>query len=126
MGETLSIHQLEIEELAEIKSFPDQEGDNNLRQYMIENWYFRDSFVLWGRMHETAIPLTNTTMYVEAHWSMIKKGVLKNYNRPGVDIVLFLIERKIMLKIKCEMTLLLRGREMPNFWYQFKFFLGES
>ena len=114
LGETLTIPELEQGAILEIQSFLDQAGDNELLQYMICNWYCHDSFVLGGRMNDTSIALTKTTMYVEAHWSMIKRGILQNYNRPGVDIVVFVIERKLLRKIKCDMDLLLRGREKPN------------
>ena len=69
-----SIEILERNAVVELIGFLNQPGDANLLSYMTQNWYCPDSFKLWGRMNPTFIALTKTTMYVEGHWSMFKRG----------------------------------------------------
>ena len=68
---------------------------NNLCEvwaYLWNSWYRRDRWKLWARSaYSAAIPCKRTTMMVEALWRNLKRLVLHLYNRPPVDLVVYMI-----------------------------------
>ena len=70
---------------------------NNLTEvwaYLWINWYSRDRWHLWTlSMHPTCIANHRTTMMVEALWRNLKRLVLRNFNRPRLDLPLFALVR---------------------------------
>lgn len=71
---------------------------NNLADvwaYLWNNWYARDRWSLWARSsHSTCISNHRTTMMVEALWRDLKRLVLRNFNRPRVDLALYALIRE--------------------------------
>ncbi|KAJ7810341.1 hypothetical protein B0H13DRAFT_1504446, partial [Mycena leptocephala] len=67
---------------------------NNLSQvwaYMWNRWYCSKQWPLWSRAACEAIPRLKTTMIVESMWKHIKRRDLAQFNRPRLDLVLYLI-----------------------------------
>lgn len=82
-------------------------------------WYktgMEEVYNIWGRQRIDMIPMSRTTMFAEAHWSMLKRGVLLKHNRPRIDLVVFLLDTEVIPGIKMDMDLLLKGTTKPK-WY---------
>lgn len=109
-----SVDALHRRTLQDLNLFQDVNGCIPLMDYLHEEWYNIDSFNLWGRRNYSKIPLDRTTMLVEAHWSVLKRSLLQNYNRPRVDMLVFVIEKVLLPKIELEMKQLILGTRKPH------------
>lgn len=72
-------------------------GYFRLWAYLFVNWYKADQWKLWARSTcPEEIPVLRTTMIVESHWRRIKRDFLNRFNRPRIDLVVWiLISRSI-------------------------------
>lgn len=69
----------------------------DLAEVLAKNWYSKNLFVLWGgRNLSFGIPMSKTTMTVEAHWSALKKIFLLGLNRPRSDMLVYIIDKKVV------------------------------
>jgi len=111
-----TMQKIAIEELFGLLKLP---AEKSILDYLYEHWYSGKTFFLWGRRTEGEIALSKTTMKVEAHWSMLKRLYLLPYNRPRVDLLLYVLENQIMPKFTMEYVLLKSGSKKPNWWKSF-------
>ena len=63
--------------------------------------------------------MTKTTMAEESHWSVLKRHYLRNYNRPRSELLVYLIDKKIIPKHEGKLEILLFGRSKLVWWYRF-------
>src|ERR1700684_1581044 len=60
--------------------------------YRWVNWYQPSQWVLWARStNATEIPVLKTTMIVESHWRKLKHDYLHKFNRPRIDLVVWVL-----------------------------------
>ncbi|OXV06127.1 hypothetical protein Egran_06105 [Elaphomyces granulatus] len=60
--------------------------------YLWVNWYSPKEWALWARStNEKEIPILKTTMIVESHWRKIKHDYLHRFNRPRLDLVVWVL-----------------------------------
>ena len=93
---------------------------NALLLYSINNWYQDENFRSWGRLNnEHAMAKSKTRMTVESHWSLLKRHQLRNFNRPRSDLLIYLMEGKVLPKYEENFSLLISGRSKPVWWCRF-------
>lgn len=69
--------------------------------YMWKEWYCAERWVLWMRAGcENKISVLKTTMIVESHWKVLKRDFLYKFFRPQLDLVVFIITKKVFITIK--------------------------
>lgn len=62
--------------------------------YLWSNWYRPQTWKLWARAaNDTEIPVLRTTMIAESHWRVIKHDFLHRFNRPRIDMVIWVLDR---------------------------------
>ncbi len=60
--------------------------------YLFVNWYKPGQWELWARAaNDKEIPVLKTTMIVESHWRKIKHDYLHRFNRPRIDLVIWIL-----------------------------------
>ena len=60
--------------------------------YLYVNWYKPGQWGLWARSScPREIPVLRTTMIVESHWRRIKRDFLSRFNRPRIDLVVWIL-----------------------------------
>ncbi|KAI0993378.1 hypothetical protein K3495_g14806, partial [Podosphaera aphanis] len=60
--------------------------------HLFVNWYRSDQWKLWARSYyPEEIPVLKTTMIVESHWRSIKHDFLHRFNRPRIDMVIWIL-----------------------------------
>jgi len=69
--------------------------------YMWINWYQPDKWALWARSaNDKEIPVLKTTMIVESHWRRLKHDYLHRFNRPRIDLLVWvLLSRSIPVSL---------------------------
>ncbi|KAI0799759.1 hypothetical protein BC629DRAFT_1611780 [Irpex lacteus] len=89
-GRPRSSHDIRRDAVAEIYWHCHRNNLTEVWAYLWNNWYARDRWSLWARSsHPTCISNHRTTMMVEALWRNLKRLVLRNFNRPRLDLALF-------------------------------------
>ena len=65
--------------------------------YFFVNWYKPGQWELWARSaNATEIPVLKTTMIVESHWRKVKHDYLHRFNRPRIDLVLWVLTSRVV------------------------------
>ena len=60
--------------------------------YLFVNWYRSEQWILWARSsNPEEIPILKTTMIVESHWRRLKHDFLHRFNRPRIDLVVWIL-----------------------------------
>ncbi|KAJ5582182.1 ATP-dependent DNA helicase PIF1 [Penicillium sp. DV-2018c] len=60
--------------------------------YLWRNWYAKGQWELWARAaSHREVPVVKTTMMVESHWRTLKHDYLHRFNRPRVDLVVWIL-----------------------------------
>lgn len=103
----------------ELDTFLSGIHETAVKQYLLKNWYDDNMFYCWGRRRASLIPLSKTTMMCEAHWSVLKRLYLLPYNRPRADLVLHVIDTKVMPKFTSDYQLMMSERKKPSWWRTF-------
>ena len=77
--------------------------------YLWVNWYQPEQWRLWARsVNEKEIPVLKTTMIVESHWRRIKHDYLHRFNRPRVDLVVWVLLSRLIPNALARMQALLQ------------------
>ncbi|POG60244.1 hypothetical protein GLOIN_2v1847703 [Rhizophagus irregularis DAOM 181602=DAOM 197198] len=83
--------------------------------YMWKEWYCAERWVLWMRAGcENKISVLKTTMIVESHWKVLKRDFLYKFFRPQLDLVVFIITKKMLKHQERRFNQLAIGREKPE------------
>ena len=78
--------------------------------YLWTNWYCPGQWELWARAtNSTEIPKLKTTMIVESHWRRIKHDYLHRFNRPRIDLVVWILTSRVIPDAMIRMDILLNG-----------------
>jgi MULE transposase domain len=65
--------------------------------YLWVNWYQPSQWKLWARSaDDKEIPILKTTMIVESHWRKIKHDYLYRFNRPRIDLVIWILLSRLI------------------------------
>ncbi|CAG8678213.1 23664_t:CDS:2, partial [Gigaspora margarita] len=67
---------------------------NNLHwvwAYLWVGWYNPYKWQIWARCTKKEIPVLKTTMILESHWRLIKRDYLYKFNRPRIDLLVWVI-----------------------------------
>ena len=85
------------ESASELYSWCKARGCFRLWSYMIVNWYRPGQWELWARSANPAeIPVLKTTMIVESYWRKIRHDFLHRFNRPRIDLVLWVLVSRVI------------------------------
>jgi hypothetical protein len=72
--------------------------------YLWNHWYQPSQWKLWARsVNPTEIPVLKTTMIVESHWRKVKHDYLHRYNRPRVDLVVWVLVSSLIPSVITKM-----------------------
>ena len=63
------------------------------------------------------MPFARNTMFVEVHWSALKRGYLIYHNRPRIGFLLYIIDVKLMPRFLGLFEMLRDGKLNPG-WYK--------
>ncbi|KAJ6038021.1 ATP-dependent DNA helicase PIF1 [Penicillium canescens] len=82
---------------AEIHTWCKARGYYRLWAYLYVNWYCPNQWKLWARAADsTEIPVVKTTIIVESHWRTLKHDYLHRFNRPRVDLVVWVLASRVL------------------------------
>lgn len=85
--------------------------------YLYTSWYSPDSWRNWARSSApTAIPLSNTTMLIEAHWKVLKRNHLYHFNRAHLDLLVFIIMERHCRDLVIKFDNFVVHRHEPSSW----------
>ncbi|PVH96191.1 hypothetical protein DM02DRAFT_688395 [Periconia macrospinosa] len=94
---------------AEMYDWCRSKGYFRLWSYLWVNWYQPDQWYLWARsINEKKIPIPKTTMVVESHWRKIKHDYLHRFNRPRIDLVIWVLLSRLVPNAMARMQTLLQ------------------
>lgn len=65
--------------------------------YLWKEWYTPAQWSLWARSTSNEISILRTTMVIESHWKTIKRDHLYRFNRPRLDLLCFVLVKKVIL-----------------------------
>jgi hypothetical protein len=86
-------------------------------EYLWLNYYRPPKWVDWARSANLDYyPIIQTNAPVEGHWSELKRGVLKNHNRPQLDYLGFILISVYIEEKRRKLTLIRTFRERPS-WH---------
>lgn len=58
-------------------------------------------------------------MIVEAHWSVLKQLYILSYNQPRIDIIVFMLDTRIMVTYRSDYELIFSASKTPFWWKLF-------
>ena len=78
--------------------------------YLWMQWYRPGKWEQWARSSNPGeMPILKTTMIVEAHWRRVKHDYLHRFNRPRIDLVVWILVTRIMSDAVNRMNFVLAG-----------------
>jgi hypothetical protein len=94
---------------AEMYSWCKSRNYFRLWAYLWVNWYQPSQWKLWARSaNDKEIPILKTTMIVESHWRKIKHDYLHRFNRPRIDLVVWILLSRLIPSALTRMHALLQ------------------
>ncbi|ETV71260.1 hypothetical protein H257_13398 [Aphanomyces astaci] len=85
-----------IRAVEEIYNFCKECSASYLFVYLFNNWYSENEFKRWARSQcPTALATLRTSMMAEAHFNCLKYRFLKDFQRPRLDLLCFIIVTNI-------------------------------
>ncbi|RDH27526.1 hypothetical protein BDQ94DRAFT_184479 [Aspergillus welwitschiae] len=86
-------------------------GHYRLWAYLYINWYCPEQWKLWARAADPSdIPVVKTSMIVESHWRTLKHDYLHRFNRPRVDLVVWVLTSRVLPDAVHRMTAISSGQ----------------
>lgn len=102
------IHATCVSEMLEVAR-----GRPRFFQYMWQNWYRPGRWELWARSGSTRISMFRTTMKLEAHWRQLKRDFMVEFNRPRMDLLVYIIIKELMVPITVRLHSIAGGAPPP-------------
>jgi len=115
-----SINEIWIVSVKEMYSFCVEYDLRHVWGYLWTNWYQKEYWVLWARAANYELCLFKTTMLIESHWKVIKRDFLPKFFRPRLDLVIFIIIKRLLPHYQQRQDRILQGREKPSWKKDFK------
>ena len=85
------------ESASELYTWCKARGYFRLWAYMFINWYHPNQWNRWARSaNPKEIPILKTTMVVESHWRLLKHDFLHRFNRPRIDLVVWIVTSRLI------------------------------
>lgn len=82
---------------AEMYTWCKARGYYRLWAYLYINWYCSEQWKLWAQAADpNEIPTVKTTMVIESHWRTLKHDYLHRFNRPRVDLVVWILTSRVI------------------------------
>ncbi|KAG6904192.1 hypothetical protein DXG01_011819, partial [Tephrocybe rancida] len=78
--------------------------------YLWNRWYTPNQWKLWARSADDAISHLKTTMIVESLWKNVKHRDLKDFNRPRLDLVTYIVLTSVLSRVKLTLASVLALR----------------
>ena len=86
-------------------------GYFRLWAYLFLNWYQPKQWELWARSADPKhIPTVKTTMIAESHWRTLKHDYLHRFNRPRVDLIVFILITRVLPDAEHRLSAILSGQ----------------
>lgn len=86
-------------------------GYFRLWAYLFVNWYHPEQWELWARSADPKqIPTVKTTMIAESHWRTLKHDYLHRFNRPRVDLIVFILITRVLPDAEHRLSAILSGQ----------------
>ena len=96
-GQFLSSTQIWTAAVQEIYNFCQQNSLPWLWIYLWNEWYNAERWFLWFRARcNDKLSIFKTNMFVESHWSVLKRDFLYKFFRPCLDLVVFVIMEQVV------------------------------
>ncbi|KAI9806204.1 MAG: hypothetical protein M1825_006319 [Sarcosagium campestre] len=109
-GTYRSSNAIHRESIREIYTWCRARNYFRLWAYLWINWYKLGQWELWARAaNEKEIAVLKTTMIVESHWRKIKHDYLHRFNRPRIDMVVWILISRAIPQAVERMKALLSG-----------------
>jgi hypothetical protein len=64
--------------------------------YLWSEWYSPLKWVNWARCSKPEITVLKTTMIIESHWRVIKHDYLHKFNRPRIDLLIWILVERLI------------------------------
>ena len=98
------------ESTAEMYSWCRERNYFRLWVYLFVNWYCSEQWSLWARSSNAVqVPVLKTTMIVESHWRRLKHDYLHRFNRPRIDLVTWILAKRVIPEATEKMKGLIEG-----------------
>lgn len=109
-GALLTTGEIYYQSVVEVYQWCRSKGYPRLWTYLFTNWYKASQWAQWARAaNEHEIPVLKTTMIVESHWRRLKHDYLHRFNRPRVDLVLWILLSRVLPDSVYRMNEILEG-----------------
>ena len=120
---SMTAAQIKSKALHDLKSHFFSPRLKPLLDYLLKNWYGDEKIEMWGRrsVHH-GIAFARTTMYVEAHWYILKRHYLIFHNRARIDFIVHLIDKRLIPRFIQDLERYGTGTKTPSWW---TFFMSE-
>lgn len=66
------------------------------------------------------VAISRTTMFVQSHWSVLKRLYLLPCNKPRVDLLIYVIDTHFVFKFENDFNALKEGIKKPCWWKAFR------
>jgi len=96
---------------------------NDLRwvwSYLWAEWYSLSKWPLWVRSAKSGISVLKTTMIVESHWRLVKRDYLYKFNRPHVDLLVWILVDRLIPRCVSKIQQLRASRLLASWRLAFK------
>lgn len=84
------------ESVREVYEWCRSRGYFRLFAYLWVNWYRPGQWETWARAASPEVPVLKTTMIVESHWKTVKHDYLHRFNRPRIDLVVWILLTRVI------------------------------
>jgi MULE transposase domain len=97
--------------------------DNDLRwtwAYLWVEWYSMQRWREWARSSKSEISVLKTTMIVESHWRLIKRDYLYTFNKPRVDLLVWVLLSRLIPRCLAKYRQVFCSRQRASWREDFK------
>ncbi|CAG8764527.1 15606_t:CDS:2, partial [Gigaspora rosea] len=73
--------------------------NNNLKwvwSYLWVEWYSSSKWPTWAQSAKKEVSVLKTTMIVESHWRLIKHNYINKFNKPCVDLLVWILAERLL------------------------------
>ncbi len=120
-GQFLTTEAIYETSVQEMYTFCKDNSFISLWLYLWTEWYSDLKWKLWARSSCTdMISILKTTMFIEGHWKVIKRDFLYKFFRPRIDLVVYILMKKVVIHQQRKLQQIQIGREKLEWIKDFK------